>query len=122
MLRSCEIPQAKRDWAGSIVGVKIPRESHVPQVLLTEPSPSPLHSAGMCAAVLGGSALQEMVPTSAIPKEPSLWKRKHIKLGVLFKFQEGELPSAFTGTHISFYQVHVNIILFLPQDHPGTRD
>lgn len=82
----------------------------------------------MCAAVLGGSALQEMVPTFAdgassfaIPKEPIIWKRKHVQLGVLFKFQERELPSAFTDTHISLYQEHVNIIIFLPQDHPGTR-
>lgn len=90
--------------------------------------PSPLRAAGMCAAVLGGSALQEMVPTFAgaassfaVPKEPIIWRRKHAQLGVLFKFQEGELPSAFTDTRISLYQEHANIIIFLPQDHPGTR-
>lgn len=82
----------------------------------------------MCAAVLGGSALQEMVPTFAgaassfaVPKEPIIWKRKHAQLGFLFKFQEGELPSAFTDTRISLYQEHANIIIFLPQDHPGTK-
>lgn len=36
MLWSRRIPQAKPDWAGSIAGVTIPRESHVPQVVLAE--------------------------------------------------------------------------------------
>lgn len=81
-----------------------------------------------CRNVLGGSALQEMAPTSAdgafsftMPKEPIICKRKRVKLGVLFKFQEGEQPSVFTDTRISLYQVLVNIVIFLPQDHPGTR-
>lgn len=78
--------------------MKIPRESHVLQVVLTEQSgllPSILHEC--VETVLGGTALQEMVAFFAaeasflaISKEPTLWKRKDIKLGVLVKFQERE--------------------------------
>lgn len=68
----------------SIVGVKIPRESHVLQVFLTEQSgllPSILHE---CAeTVLGGTVLQEMAAFFAdeamflaISKEPTLEKER----------------------------------------------
>lgn len=134
MLWSCRIPQAKPDWAGSIAGVKIPRESRVLQVLLAEQSgllPSILHEC--VEAVLGGTALQEMFAFRpdgarflAVSEEPCLCKRSGVKLGVLVMFRERELLSASTDTAV--YTRSITNTVSLPQvlfvagkDHPRAR-
>lgn len=90
MLRSRRIPQAKHDCTESIAGVKIPRESHVPQVVLPELSvlpPCALRNVrgsarGQCAA-RDGSDLRAWSQLSAGPTGPILRKRKRINLGAI---------------------------------------